>query len=408
MAPSTTPLQRFTRVSGYHLTERATAHQIKFIEIPAKVEGNPHKSYVTEGCLYTRLGSAAILLLVTLYLLLSGCHQGTNQDVEAKISFTQVPQWNPGDQNQQDVIEGTVSGARQGQRLVIYSKSGGLWWLQPLLTSPFTAILPDQVWRNETHLGTEYAVLLVDSSFHPAAILSQLPERGQGIAAVAATRGQEKSSSFFVDFSGFTWRVRWKPSDRGGTSNPYNPSNVYTDQAGALHLQIVKRDQRWTCSEVNLTRSLGYGTYSFTVEDISGLEPPVVFGMFTWDHSTDRENHREFDINISRWGDPNNKNAEFVVQPPFVPVNISRFVAPPGKLQHTVEWRPGKITMITSRVSGAVGDSVVSRHVFTSEVPTPGSESVRMTLYVYWNPNGKSSGLQHRAEVVVDRFEFLP
>jgi hypothetical protein len=159
---------------------------------------------------------------------------------------------------------------------------------------------------------------------------------------------------------------------------------------------------------VNLTRSLGYGTYSFTVEDISGLEPPVVFGMFTWDHSTDRENHREFDINISRWGDPNNKNAEFVVQPPFVPVNISRFVAPPGKLQHTVEWRPGKITMITSRVSGAAGDSVVSRHVFTSEVPTPGSESVRMTLYVYWNPNGKSSGLQHRAEVVVDRFEFLP
>ncbi len=407
MAPGTAPLQLFTRVSGY-LTERATAHQINFIEIPAEVDGNQYKSYEIEGCMNTRLGFVAILLLVMLHLSLSGCHQGTNQDVEAKISFTQVPQWNPGDQNQQDVIEGTVSGARQGQRLVIYSKSGGLWWLQPLLTSPFTAILPDQVWRNETHLGTEYAVLLVDSSFHPAAILSQLPKRGQGIAAVAATRGQEKSSSFFVDFSGFTWRVRWKPSDRGGTSNPYRPENVYTDKAGALHLQIVKRDQRWTCSEVNLTRSLGYGTYSFTVEDISGLEPPVVFGMFTWDYSTDRENHREFDINIGRWGDPNNKNAEFVVQPPFVPVNISRFVAPPGKLQHTVEWRPGKITMITSRVSGAAGDSMVSRHVFTSEVPTPGSESVRMTLYVYWNPNGKSSGLQHRAEVVVDRFEFLP
>src|SRR5258708_39852607 len=145
--------------------------------------------------------------------------------------------------------------------------------------------------RNETHLGTEYAVLLVDPSFHPAAILSELPKRGQGIAAVAAARGQEKSSSFFVDFSGFTWRVRWKPSDRGGTSNPYRPENVYTDKVGALHLQIVKRDQGWTCSEVNLTRSLGYGTYSFTVEDISGLEPPVVFGMFTWEYATDRENY---------------------------------------------------------------------------------------------------------------------
>jgi len=407
MAPGTTPLQLFTRVSGY-LTERATAHQIKFIETSAEVEGNQHKSHEIEGGMNTRLGFVAILLVVTLCLSLSGCHQGTDQDVEAKISFTQVPQWNPGDQNQQDVIEGMVSGARQGQRLVIYSKSGGLWWLQPLLTSPFTAILPDQVWRNETHLGTEYAVLLVDSSFHPAAILSQLPKRGQGIAAIAATRGQEKSSSFFVDFSGFTWRVRWKPSDRGGTSNPYRPENVYTDNAGALHLQIVKRDEGWTCSEVNLTRSLGYGTYSFTVEDISGLEPAVVFGMFTWDYSTDRESHREFNIHISRWGDPNNKNAEFVVQPPFVPINISRFVAPPGKLQHTLEWRPGKITMSTSRVSGPTWDSIVSRHVFTSEVPTPGSESVRMTLYVYWNPNGKSPGLQHRAEVVVDRFEFMP
>jgi hypothetical protein len=25
-------------------------------------------------------------------------------------------------------------------------------------------------------------------------------------------------------------------SDRGGTSNPYNPHNVFTDRAGALHL----------------------------------------------------------------------------------------------------------------------------------------------------------------------------
>jgi hypothetical protein len=46
--------------------------------------------------------------------------------------------------------------------------------------------------------------------------------------------------------------------------------------------------------------------------------------------------------------------------------------------------------------------------VFTSGVPKPGSESLRMTLYVYWNPKSKSAGLQHRAEVIVDRFEFLP
>jgi hypothetical protein len=351
--------------------------------------------------------SAAILLLFSMCVALVGCHAGPKRDVEAKISFTQVPQWSTGDQDEHDVIEGTVRGARQGQRIVLYSKCGNLWWLQPLLTSPFTAISLDKQWRNETHLGTEYAALLVDPSYRPAAVLRRPPKRGGAIADIAVARGQDKSSSFFINFSGFTWRVRWKPSERGGTSNPYNPSNVYTDQAGALHLQIIKRDQRWTCSEVSLTRSLGYGTYSFTVEDTSSLEPTLVFGMFTWDYSTDQQNNREFDINISRWGDPDDRNGEFTLQPTFVPNNVSRFIAPAGKLRHTIVWEPGRITMTTSLAS-APGAPAISRHVFTSEVPTPGFESVRMALYVYWNPQRRSSGLQHRAEVVVDRFEYLP
>jgi hypothetical protein len=356
----------------------------------------------------SQLGSAAILILFALCVALIACYQAPARDTDAKISFTQVPQWNTGDRDEEDVIEGTVRGARQGQKMVLYSKCGPLWWLQPLLTSPLTAILPDKAWRNEVHLGTDYAALLVDPSYHPAAVLRQLPGRGGAVAQVAVARGQEKSSSFFIDFSGFKWRVRWKPSDRGGTSNPYNPENVYTDRAGALHLQIVKRDQRWTCSEVKLTRSLGYGTYSFRVEDTSRLDPSVVFGMFTWDYSTDEQNNREFDINISRWGDPDNKNAEFTLQPTFLPSNVSRFVAPAGKLRHTMIWEPGRITMTTSRSDAPPRAPALSRHVFTSEVPTPGSEAIRMAFYVYWHGKRGASGLQHRAEVVVDQFEFLP
>lgn len=352
--------------------------------------------------------NTAMLLVTAVFFALIGCRAGAKKNVEPTISFTQVPQWSQGDENLQDVMEGTVSGAQRGQRLVIYSRSGGLWWVQPLTTSPFTTILPNHEWRNELHLGTDYAVLLVDPSYDPAPVLAELPKRGQAVAAVAVARGQEKSSSFFVDFSGFRWRVRRVPSDRGGTSNPYNPDNVYTDKSGALHLRIIERDQRWTCSEVNLTRSLGYGTYSVTVEDISKLEPPVVFGMFTWDYSTRQENFGEFDIDITRWGDPKAQNAEFVVQPPVVPANISRFMAPPGKVKYTVVWEPGRVTMSTTRGSGRAGASLISQHVFNSEVPIPGFESFRMTLYVYRDPNGKLPALQHPAEVVVDRFEYLP
>jgi hypothetical protein len=352
--------------------------------------------------------SGFALLLITPFFFLAGCHQAASEDAKPKILFTQIPERNLANQNKQDVMEGTVSGAKQGQRLVIYSQSGGLWWLQPLLTSPFTPILSNGVWRSETHIGMSYGVLLVEPGFHPAAVLDQLPRRGQGVAAVAVSPGQEKSSSYFIDFSGFSWRVRWKPSDRGGVSNPYNPDNVYVDQTGALHLRIINRDQQWTCSEINLTQSLGYGTYSFTVEDISSLDPSVVFGIFTWDHSTDQENHREFDINIGRWGEPQNKNAEFVLQPTLVQANFFRFVAPPGKLKHSIVWEPGRLTMETSRASRLGGASVVSRRVFTSEVPTPGFESIRMTLFPYTRPNQKGPDLHGPAEVLVDRFEYLP
>jgi hypothetical protein len=355
----------------------------------------------------TRVKSVALFLTAVFFLLI-GCREGPKQYVQPKISFTQVPQWSLGDENSQDVMEGTVSGVRPGQRLVIYTKSGSFWWVQPLATFPFTTVLPDHVWRNEVHLGTDYAVLLVDSSYYPAPVLAELPTRGQAVVAIAVAHGQERSSSYFVDFSDFRWRVRKQPSDRGGTSNPYNPDNVYIDRFGALHLRIIKRDQLWTCSEVNLTRSLGYGTYSFTVEDTSKLEPAVVFSIFTWDYSTHQENYGEMDLNVTHWGDPTAQNGEFVIQPPVVPANVSRFMVPPGKIKHTIVWEPGRVTMFTTPASTRVGEPVISQHLFTSEVPTPGFESIRMSLYVYRNPNGESPGLRSPAEVVVDQFEYLP
>jgi hypothetical protein len=358
---------------------------------------------------FGRLRSNTILHIAGLLLALTACHKTAHPSPESTISFTQVPQWDFGDLNQDDVIEGTVSGSRPDQKMVVYSKTGGLWWLQPRLNSPFTPILPGGVWRNEVHLATDYAALLVDSTYHPAAVLTELPKIGRGVETVAASPGQKQSSSFFVNFSGFQWRVRKVPSTRGGARNPYDPSNVYVDQSGALHLQIVNRNNQWTCSEVNVTRSLGYGTYVFTVEDTSNLDPAAFFAIFTWDHSSDQGNYGEFDVNISRWGDPQNENenGQFVVQPSFLPLNMSRFKAPGGKLRHTIVWQEGRVTMFTSRVLGNE-TRLVSKHVFTDEVPRPVDESVRMALYAYSDPNHKLPTIQHRTEVVVDHFEYLP
>jgi hypothetical protein len=47
----------------------------------------------------------------------------------------------------------------------------------------------------------------------------------------------------------------------------------------------------------------------------------------------------------------------------------------------------------------------VAEHVFTSGVPSPGIESVRMALYVY---RAAKDPLQNGAEVVIEKFKYLP
>ena len=189
--------------------------------------------------------------------------------------------------------------------------------------------------------------------------------------------------------------------------NHYDPANAWTDAGGALHLRIAGQPGNWTCAEVALTRSFGYGTYSFVVRDTSHLEPAAVLAMFTWDYAGGDDNNREMDVEVSRWGDPENKNAQYVVQPFYVPANVARFDSPPGVLTHSFRWEPGRVSFRTVRgaASAPRAEEVVGEHVFTSGVPAPGAETVRIAFYVY----GKTGQpLQNGAEVVVEKFEFLP
>jgi len=87
-----------------------------------------------------------------------------------------------------------------------------------------------------------------------------------------------------------------------------------------------------------------------------------VFGMFTWDYAGGEQGNRELDIEISRWGDPMSKNAQYVVQPYYVAANVARFAAPEGKLTHSMQWENGRITFRTVRGSGP--GPVVAQLVF--------------------------------------------
>lgn len=345
------------------------------------------------------------LLLVAACFLWAGC-VGRPGDRVPSIQFTRIPPADKGGPDTRDVIEGRVAGARPGQRIVLFSKSG-VWWVQPEAKEPFTEIRADSTWTSPTHLGTEYAALLVEAAYRPPLSTETLPKEGDGIVAIAIAPGDtsRRAAHHTIQFSGYEWIARSAPSDRGGT-NDYDPANVWTDDVGAMHLRIAGQAPRWTCAEVRLTRRLGYGSYRFVVRDVSHLEPAAVLTLFTWDGPAADQNHREMDIEISRWGNPAARNAQYVVQPYYVAANVWPFVAPAGVLTHSLRWEPGRLTARTFRGAGAeAGAPVVAEHTFTSGVPSPGNESVRMNLYVF---RRSASALEHGTEIVIEKFEYLP
>jgi hypothetical protein len=352
---------------------------------------------------YLRVGRCCFLVAV-FGVWLIGC--GPKEQAPS-IELTQVPVADAGGPAQMDFIAGRVKRAGAGQRIVVYAHSN-TWWVQPTAKDPFTQVQPDQTWKNVTHLGTDYAALLVDSRYQPVPQLTVLPSVGSGVIAVVKMPGgghlPALPLSKAIRFSGYDWNARTAAGARGGETNFYDPANVSVDDQGYLHLRMGLRDGNWSCAEVNLTRSLGYGSYSFAVRNNAELGPSDVIGMFTaGDEQTDAT-LRELDVEISRWGNPGGKNAQYVVQPYYVAQNTYRFSAPGGDLTYAFRWEPGSASFGTYR-SGAAESGTVSKHVFTSGIPSAGGETVHIGLYDFRHSRNPS---RTPVEVVIEKFEYLP
>ena len=314
------------------------------------------------------------------------------------IVFTRLPQADPAGSSRNDIIEGRVTGASAGEKIVLYAKTGK-WWVQPLVDQPLTDLRANFDWTNATHLGTHYAALLVKSGFRPQNGVDTLPQTDENVLAVAVAPGAARPPSQVADFSGYQWRLRDAPSNRGG-QNVYSPSNISIDAKGAMHLRISRTENDWSCSEASLTQNLGYGSYEFVVRGIEALEPAAVLDMFTYDYASGGQHNREMNIEISRWGNPAQKNAQYVLQPYYVAANVNRFDAPAGTLAFSLRWEQGRATFRTRH-----GTALVSEHTFTAGVPSPGIESMRVALYIFRDTALK---LRRPVEVVIERFTYFP
>jgi hypothetical protein len=350
-----------------------------------------------------------VLVISFLCVLLCGCSR-RHTEAQSSIEFNKIPPTGEGGPLPLSQASGRVKGAQPGAKVVLYARDkNGIWWVQPQAIQPFITVKPDSTWETPTHLGVQYAALLVDPGYRPPATTKALPGQGNKVQAATIVKGigsLVQSLPKMIQFSGYEWKAMNTTSERNGLPRAYDSSNAALDSNGRLHLHIVRKNDHWTCSEVVLPHSFGYGAYRFSVEDVSHLPAAAVLTLFTWDDLGAEQNHREMDIELSRWGDPAIKNAQFVMQPYYVPEDVARFATPPGQVTYSFQWEPAKVSF--RAVRGGYESSqrgVVATHVFTSGIPSPGSENVSLNFCAF----GYSKvPLEGDAEVVIDKFQYLP
>jgi hypothetical protein len=365
------------------------------------------------------VANAATFAVLLVNFVLTGCHSSSRNSAPT-VAFSKVApayQESPYKTDitedrdyKRDIVEGRATGAQPGQRIVLYANTDGRWGVCRQSGQPSANIEADGRWKASVHLGIQYAALLVDPTYNPPEQTESLPNVGNGVEALAVVNGEGPGpvlpSPKILNFSGYEWTTSTGPIFHAGSRSFFDPANVWTDERGALHLRISGSPGKWTAAELKLTRSLGYGTYRFQVRDTSHLEPSAVLTLITWDGVGTESNRRELDVELGRWGNLDNTNVNYVVQPYYVPANFVAFRAPPGAYTHFFRWEPGQVTFSTVAGSGNTdGGRVISRHVFTSGVPSPGGESVRITLYVF---HQGQIPLKNENEVIIDKFEYLP
>jgi hypothetical protein len=322
-----------------------------------------------------RAGASSALCLA-----LTGC-QPVGSTGAPSIAFTEVPAASEGGSEKLAPIGGRVTGARAGQKIVLFAKSGVVGVCHDSPVHGHRRRLAGRTASTRHRLrGAARRVRI------PSATTEPLPAAGgpirrrhdEGHGHLPAAAAQDADIQLQNGRS-----VRRRATAAARTTDP---ANAWIDADGALHLKVAADGDSWTSAEVAMTRSLGYGTYVFVVRDVAHVDPAVALSLLTWYNQGIDQNHRELDIELSRWGDPNSKNAQYVVQPYYVAANVMRFETPPGRLTHSVRWEPGRASFKTVRGSGSGSDArlpVIAQHDFTSGVPVPGNETVRMNLYYF-------------------------
>ena len=204
-------------------------------------------------------------------------------------------------------------------------------------------------------------------------------------------------------FSGHEWNVKTSVGDLIGPGpNFFNDSsqNVWVDSNGSLHLRITHEicKDAWYCAEVFSIESFGYGTYEFILApDFETLDRNVVLGLFTY-----LDDFNEIDIEFAKWGQIENDNGQYAIQPSWKLNHKKRFdFDPQGEDSiHGFKWCKNAIQFWSYTKNKGFCWTY-----YGPGIPTPSAEHVNMNL---WLMQGLAPSNKLETEVIVKSFKFIP
>ncbi len=217
-----------------------------------------------------------------------------------------------------------------------------------------------------------------------------------------------------IKFSGQEWKVKSSNSLVGPGPNYFSnsPESVWVDESGQLHLKVTYKDGSWYCAEVVTVQSLGYGSYRFKVASAPArLDMNAVLGLFTWDTMAPQFNYREIDVELSRWGEETDLNAQFVVQPWDQSGNRHRFAIDPqaDSSTHIFVWSPESMQFLSllGDAQSPGPNNIIEQWSYTGTGIPPADDSANARINL-WLFHGQPPFDGKEMEIVLSSFEFIP
>src|SRR6266481_9722230 len=125
----------------------------------------------------------ATFSVLVVYFVMTGCHSSSKISAPT-LAFSKVTaaeQESPYKTDifernyKTDILEGRATGARPGQRIVLYAKTDARWGVCRQSGQPFTNIETDGRWKALVHLEIQSAPLLVDPTYNAPEQTESLP-----------------------------------------------------------------------------------------------------------------------------------------------------------------------------------------------------------------------------------------